>query len=574
MNVESPRPERRYSPVMKQSIVLGVLVGSTVVAVADPKTVDLAAELKAIAAKFPPPRVQPIVPVASPACTAPTAAERADARKRAFAWIDTQHPDEAGSTNAASDDATVRVNVGCKDAAGAIVLDISQDRGLKKKKEGVFGETRRNYLVKVTPTAIDVLAEDVSTSSAAWSEWADEGRISLLGQLDVDGDGALDVVYSDHEHEGGSIVTYDHLKVRFSTGKISESGTVENLSDVRLAGTQLVVSGATRNDAQLYVCLGADLHLSPCAAAKPLQATADKRATIDRFAAAVPEDVPDRDQLAQDLAALGITGKRKTTLLAAASETDRAVRVARKVNAFLVKANLIEPAPMPDLILQTHAEAQTYLDGLATKLGDTACTATPLTADDKTKATAWVKKQDEKAQDVEIAATTCGPYVWVGWWPNRNDNKRRQALLGRDGTRIVGFTFEPDMPGPGLAQVEHWFTHDGTIVGVAIGGENLWVIANGKAVATTKGDKLAFYRADDRFSETSASVFLDGGVLWHATPTGRERLDLALVKDHEARRAAIALLSGTMASSDAKYLAALSLLGADKALIAEAKKLP
>jgi hypothetical protein len=99
------------------------------------------------------------------------------------------------------------------------------------------------------------------------------------------------------------------------------------------------------------------------------------------------------------------------------------------------------------------------------------------------------------------------------------------------------------------------------------------VISNGKAVASTKGDNLGLYHADDRFSESSVDVFIDGGTLWHATPTGRERLDMALVKDHEARRAAIARLVAGPAGNAAKYAAALELLGADKALVAEAKKL-
>jgi hypothetical protein len=63
-------------------------------------------------------------------------------------------------------------------------------------------------------------------------------------------------------------------------------------------------------------------------------------------------------------------------------------------------------------------------------------------------------------------------------------------------------------------------------------------------------------------------------VLWHATPSGRERLDLALVRDHEARRAALALLTQSSPTSAAKYIAALQLLGADKALIADIKRLP
>lgn len=560
-----------------KSLVFGVLVGIAAAAHADTKPTDLPAELRAIAAKYPPPKDQHWQPAAGPGCTAPTAAERAAAMKRAFAWIDQQHPDEVGWNQVTRDSPTVEMNVGCKDAAGVLVLDVSQDRDLKKKKKDAgFTERRRNYVLKLSAAAIDVIAEDTSDSTQAWSEWADEGRISLLAQLDVDGDGALDIVYSDHEHEGGSTITSDRVHVRFATGRTGEAGRVTNLVDRKVVNHQLVIAGESREAARVYACLGADLHFSPCAASKPLQAEADKRAIIDRFSQAAPNNLPDREQLAIDLGALGTRAQLRAQLVAAAPETDPGMHVQRKAIAFLVNAGLLEPAPMPDIFEQTHAEAQTYLDGLAAKLGDTSCATSPLSAEDTAKANAWIKKQDEKASEIRIAPALCGPYTWVSWWPpNNTDNKRREALLGRDGTRIIGMTYEPQMPGDeGFSFIQQWFSHDGAIVGIVIGSGNLFVISNGKAVASTKGDNLGLYRADDRFSESSFDVFVDGGTLWHATPTGRERLDMALVKDHEARRAAIALLVAGPAGNAAKYAAALELLGADKVLVAEARKLP
>jgi hypothetical protein len=562
---------------MMKSLVFGVLVGTAMAAHADAKPTDLPAELKAIAAKYPPPKDQRWQPAAGPGCTAPTAAERAAAMKRAFAWIDQQHPEEFYSSDA-------EMNIGCKDAAGVLVLDVSQDRDLKNKKDG-FTERRRNYVLKLSAAAIDVIAEDTSTSTQAWSEWADEGRISLLAQLDVDGDGALDIVYSDHEHEGGSRTTADRVHVRFATGKTGEAGSVTNLVDLKVVNKQLVIAGESREGARVYACLGADLHFSPCAASKALQAEADKRTIINRFSRAAPNDLPDREQLAMDLGALGTRAQRRAQLVAAARETDPGTHVQRKAIAFLVNAGLLEPAPMPEIFNQTHPEARMYLDALAAKLGDTRCATSPLSAEDAAKANAWIEKQDEKASEIKIVPAPCGPYTWVSWWPPNNpDNKRREALLGRDGTRIIGMTYEPQndpqvRDDEGFWLTQQWFSHDGTIVGIVIGSDNLnrhapslFVISNGKAVVSTKGD-LDLYRADDRFDEPSFDVFVDGGTLWHATPMGRERLDMALVKDHEARRAAIALLVAGPAGNAAKYAAALELLGANKALVAEAKKL-
>lgn len=571
---------------MMKSLVFGVLVGTAAAVHADARPTDLPAELKAIAANYPPPKDQRWQPAAGPGCTALTAAERAAAMKRAFAWIDQQHPDEVGGNQVTNGTPEIQMNVGCKDAAGVLVLDVSQDRELKKKtKEDRFTERRRNYVLKLSAAAIDVIAEDTSAPTQSWSEWADEGRISLLAQLDVDGDGALDIVYSDHEHEGGSRVTTDNVHVRFATGKTGEAGSVMNLVDRKVVNKQLVIAGESREGARVYACLGANLHFSPCAASKELQAEADKRAIIDRFSQAAPSNLPDREQLAMDLGALGTRAQRRAQLVAAAPETDPGTHVQRKAIAFLVKAGLLEPAPMPEIFHQTNPEAKTYLDGLAAKLGDTTCAMLPLSAEDTAKANAWITTQDEKASEIKIEPAPCGPYTWVSWsLPNNTDNKRREALLGRDGTRIIGMTYEPQPYDPqiggdeGFLFMQRWFSHDGAIVGIVIGNlltqaPSLFVISNGKVVASTKGANLELYHADDRFSESSVDVFVDGGTLWHATPTGRERLDMALVKDHEARRAAIALLVAGLAGNAARYAAALELLGADKALVAEAKKL-
>jgi hypothetical protein len=386
-------------------------------------------------------------------------------------------------------------------------------------------------------------------------------------------------VYSDHEHEGGSSNTYDRIHVHYANGRRGESAQITNLVDVKLVKDQLVIAGQTRDDQVFYGCLGRDLHVGPCAASSSLQRAADRRSLIARYSSIDASELPDRDLLAQQLASLGITGKRKAALVAAAAETTATVRAQRHVTAFLVKAGLVEPAPMPDIVTQPHAAARTYLDDLSSKLGDAACAPTPLTDAERVKATAWVRKQDEKASSIMIAPSGCGPYTWVAWTPNPGDSKSREVLLGRDGaTRILGFTSElftgESMSENAFGHLEKWFSHDGAIVGIAIANQSLWVIADGKAIAQTKGASLAFYRYDDRGEESSNDIFLDGGTLWHATPTGREKLDLALVRDHEARRAAIALLAQSLPSADAKYLGALKLLGADAALVAECKKLP
>ena len=98
------------------------------------------------------------------------------------------------------------------------------------------------------------------------------------------------------------------------------------------------------------------------------------------------------------------------------------------------------------------------------------------------------------------------------------------------------------------------------------------VAVTAEVVAQTKGDVGMYHY--DVWAEDSIDVFSDGGALWHATPTGRDRLDPALIKDHEAKRAAVARLHADFPSGAPAYLAALRLLGADGPLIAECAKLP
>ena len=114
--------------------------------------------------------------------------------------------------------------------------------------------------------------------------------------------------------------------------------------------------------------------------------------------------------------------------------------------------------------------------------------------------------------------------------------------------------------------------HGDKLVGVLIGAQNLWIVVDGKVVATSHGE-IRFYTAGNGASAPSRDIIDDSGALWHATPTGREKLDPALVRDHEQRRKAIDLVNGDASRAPA-YLAALELLGADPKLVAECKALP
>jgi hypothetical protein len=120
---------------------------------------------------------------------------------------------------------------------------------------------------------------------------------------------------------------------------------------------------------------------------------------------------------------------------------------------------------------------------------------------------------------------------------------------------------------------EACFAHGDAIVGIVLQAQNLWVVAGGKVVAQSKGD-VSLYDYDERSQEVSRDIVSDSGTLWHATPTGREKLDPSLIRDHEPLRRARDIVRISAPSADAKYVAALVLLGADRALVAEVKALP
>jgi hypothetical protein len=555
---------------VKSAVVAALLASS--LAYAD-EPVDLVTELRAIGGA-----VKQVGPphddfVAGAGCGKVDKIERAAIQRRVVAWIDHEHPDEV-QDNDPDGAGPLVLHAGCHDPAGFVGVDVSQDR---KPKKGPFG-TRRNYILRVFPDRIEAVEDRTSTPSKAWSEWADEGRLELLGQLDLDGDGALDLVVGHYEREGGAPLTHTDVSVRFATGKTAPVVTASDLGVVGLVAGQLVIDGADKAGHTYFACVGNDLRLSSCHAIGELRRGAERRAIADRYAAMTAADLPDRDQLAADLAVLGIVAPK---LLGAAAETAPDVRVTRHVARWAARTGL--RYDFAQVMQQVYPEARVYLDRLEAALGDATCTNTPLTAAETAAVTTWVERQDAKPARVTIEAAPCGPYAWAAW-EREGEGMRREVLLSRDGTtRLLGFTWPVGMA-MGQADFGHtdaFFAHGDAIVGIVIasvpGAQGdytpyLWIVSSGKVVAQSRGP-IGFYSYGAGSAEHSADIVDDGGVLWHATPAGRVRLDPALVHDHEARRAALALVLDGTASGSPAYLAALKLLGADAALVAEARKL-
>ena len=502
---------------------------------------------------------------AGASCAAVAKTERATIEKRVLAWIDGEHPDEHFAQG--DSDLALVLHVGCKDPRGFIGVDVSEDRAPNTG----FG-TRRNYILRVMQDNIEVVDQRTSTPSSAWSEWADEGRLELLGQLDLDGDGALDLLIGHYEREGGDPNNFTHVSARFANGKAADVATVTNLAAAMLLDGQLVLAGADKQSHVRFACVTKDLRLATCTAIASVTKRAEQQAIADRYKSITVDELPDRELLASELATLGV--KAQPDLLAAAAATTPRQRAERHVAAWLAKAGL--QSDFETVMQAAVPEARGYLDRLAATLGDRACTQTPLSASDTTAVTTWAHRQDERLKDLAIQPAACGPYAWVSWSPS-DDTERREVLLARTGpTRMLGFKWDVAAGMPGgpteFSHTEAFFAHGDAIVGIVLQAQNLWVVADGKVVAQSKGD-VSLYDYDSRSREQSRDVVRDTGTLWHATPTGLERLDVSLVRDHEPMRVARDLVGSSAPSADARYVAALALLGAGASLLAEVKAL-
>jgi hypothetical protein len=498
-------------------------------------------------------------------CGVVGATERAAIAKRVLGWLDREHPDEKAVDDG---DAALVLNVGCRDPSGFVGVDVSQDRAAKTGGSGI----RRNYILRVFADKLDEVEQRPSTPSTSWMEWADEGRLDLLGQLDLDGDGSLDLLIGHTDHEGGDPTSSTQVSVVYASGKTVDIAAVTELSAATLINGQLVIAGADKQQHVRFACVAKDLRLSPCPASASATKAAERRAIADRYANMTADDVPDRELLATELRTLGV--KPAPELLAAAAATTPKQRAQRHVEAWLAKAGV--RYDFESVIRPAQPEARVYLDRIETALGDRPCLQTPLSAADTDAVTAWVHRQDDHPKDLAIAPATCGAYAWASWSRDAESN-RREVLLARGGpTRLLGFTWDVGAGMPGgpteFAHSESFFAHGDAIVGIVIQAGNLWIVAGDKVVAQSKGS-IWFYDYDQRTPEHSRDVVDDGGTLWHATPSGRDRLDLALVRDHEPRRAARNTVLGNEPSPDLKYLAALKMLGADAGLLAEVKAL-
>ena len=533
------------------------------------QTIDPRAELVAIASHL---RIAKPTPPPRGSCTSPSAAEARAIERRVLAWIDHELPDERPTP--VSEGNELVIGAACKTKDG-VFLDVAQDRESRKTHGG--GD-RRNFILRITADRIDALAAKRTTPVRNWQEWADEGALNFIAQVDVDGDGKDDLLWSDFEHEGGSTVHYDALTVMPAAGPRAEQHvvavTVNGLAEVRASAGQVVIAAQPRDSERwIHSCLDHDLRLTRCPAARTAQLAHERARFVDEIAHGA--EVPDRDRAARWLAQLGVTPA--PGLLRALPELPALERATRDVDELLEAPGL--SSTFSNVFSSAHLEADATFDKFMAAQGDTRCT--PTAPDDATRArlTAWLATAEKQPEDVVVVAE-CAPYAWIGWH-RKGDTEAKQLLVDISQAEPIRVTTlhqqdvaESARMTTAVGYVGHFFKHGDVTIGVVIHDRNLAVIANDKIVAQSHGE-ITLYGYHPAWAETAPDLIIDSGTVFHPTPTGLEKVDRAVLRDVMRKRNALQLVAGPEAPShDPAYLDALKELGAGPALIAECRALP
>jgi hypothetical protein len=495
------------------------------------------------------------------ACLRPTGAEQKQLRARVAAWIDQTYSDEKPHGQ-------IEMRYGCEDATG-IVVEGNVDRVTKDK----HATKNRGWILRIADDSITPIDERTSTAKENWMEWANEGTLTVLALIDLDHDGAREVVWTNTEHEGANI-TSDYTVTTLMHRDARPVATVHGFLDATLIDHTVVFSIGAHDEHVGYRCLTPALALAHCAAAT----TAEMIQIADEFVAKT-EDQSNREVIAEKLAKLHLPETERTTILDAIIEAPATEHVRHDLATFLERSQTDGDL---DTELVPHAEAQTYFAGLSAQLGDAACVTPQLLAEEaRATLNEWVVAQRTKghrAVSNVVISAACEPYVWAAWDDFKSDDSgtRHEVLLliVPDIQKVVEFTSPANLnaqEGPNIMHVAKFFRHGDTIVGSVIHtGENaieLLAIANGHVVAKRRGE-FTMYGFDRRWSDTSDDLVLDRGVLWHATPTGLEKIAHDKVAAHEARRTAIERLTD-FDPTRTTNAADLKLLGASATLVTE-----
>jgi hypothetical protein len=501
-------------------------------------TVSTADKLHAIAereaAKYPVAAETTDIPAIG-TCRRPDDTERAEVSAHIASWI-------AKSGLTPVDPPEIRF--GCDELTGTLV-DVHID----------VAHTGTWWTLRVASDHIERVVEVTGESSMDWMEWAWETSASTLALVDLDGDGRLDVVTTRDSHEGGAVMHEIELSaVTTRTGKRTVIASVGDHVSANIDTGALVVAITSHTEQRTaFRCIGPSLALGRCPEVVLVKRTLAAQDAIAELRGATTDNLPDREALAADLAALGLFAPG---LLAEAPITRPSVHVQREIKRFVDDLH-----GDPD---RTAAEAdaagdiawRAYETKLLAALGDKPCEPT-------TPAMLAAARAGHKTG---LATPACGPYVWVTW---EHDATRVQqlVLVTKDGSTPILRGEDPAIGDPTWQPAP-------MLTGAFRKGGGA-ILREGR-VDIVAGDDVVANQTGTTYTVHAGSVITDGTHYLHATAKGLEPLPAAaqeLVIDHVAHQAALGTLSGDPLTDKVGAANALRVLGAPPALIAEVEAL-
>jgi hypothetical protein len=436
--------------------------------------------------------------VAIGTCRRPDAAERDQVRAHVASWVAKSLP---GQTLDMDPD----LRFGCDELTGTIV-DVHVD---------TTGAHRGGYwwTLRVAPDRIERLVEVRGMSTMDWMEWSSETSATTVALADLDGDGRLDVVSARDSHEGGA--TEHDIELSAITARSGKRHVIAALgNDVEaVPGLPSLVVAITGRDHTVYRCIGNDLALGTC----PDIVTARQQARARDAARELvyANALPDREQLAAELAALGIFDP---ALLAAAPPTTREQHAQRDIARWLAERR--GERTDAELDAAGAADEAAYELALDVALGDTPCGPT-------TKAMLAAARAGHATG---IATPACGPYVWVTW---TYDTTRVQQLVLVRGGRAT-----PILRGEDPANQDPTWEPEPMLTGAFHQG-GAAIVRAGRVDVVAGGEVVANQTGVDYTVE--GPVITDGEQYFHPGKTGLEPVNdlaLALIQQHEALQAA------------------------------------
>ena len=482
-------------------------------------------------------------------CVRPEPGGRAAIRDAVIAWIARTYPKETG------DPAAVSIAVGCVESTG-IVVDASQDR------EDHAGKLGRWWTLRVTDGKVTALAEFRGASTDTSGDETDETQLHTIALVDLDGDGALDVIGA--RTDGRTTALYAILGGReHALGRIP--GAVGAVSAPSATTPVLVV--VTSAGTGYYGCATATAFVRGCPASVAAERFEDELHTARIYARL--QQLPDRDELDAGLAMLEVAPLDRAPLLASAKPTPPDMRAARHVAAFVQAHRLDDDA--------FAAEAEADASRVRASLGDAACPGGP---DAKLR---LERLAGAKHVDIESSCKGARGSDYEIAWEGSDTYHRALVYATRDHERIlVAAIGESSYPRLDVALARH----GGVAIALVVdAGEHATAYADDQEVGNadpvggwfdTRGPRLPIAIVAGRYRHAEPGGLVD--IASAATPPLDQPVHTpleAVAQKLDAWAALEAVDASHLGLEEARVRveAALALLGAETALVDEIRAL-